>query len=138
MTTEIGLKLKCMFDVPLCNHTACKPMIWKVTRQDRRIGQTHSILSYGHISVLHLNVFISGESSRCQDAIHARRQVGIVSILDIKIGLIGLSTCGIALFYQLCHISVISVLTITRGSPERDIYLRRLTPFSHKSDMRDN
>ena len=81
--------VKCMFDVPLCNHTACKPMIWKVTRQDRRIGQTHYILSYGHISVLHLDVFISGESSRCHDAVHARRQVGIVAMLDIKIGLIG-------------------------------------------------
>ena len=65
-------------------------MIWKVTRQDRPIGQTHYILSYGHISVLHLHVFISGESSRRHDAIHARRQVGILSMLAIKIGLIGL------------------------------------------------
>jgi len=90
LKTEIGLKLKYMFDVPLCNHTACKPMIWKVTRQDRRIGQTHSILSYGYISLFHLNVFIPGEGPRCHDAVHARRQVGIVAIVDIKIGLIGL------------------------------------------------
>jgi len=77
-----------MFDVPLCNHADCNPVIGKVTRQDRRIGQTHYILSYGYISVLHLNVFISGESSRRHDAVHARRQVGNVSMLDINIGLI--------------------------------------------------
>ena len=84
-----------MFDVQLCSHADCNPVIGKVTRQDRRIGQTHYILSYGYISVIHLNVFISGESSRCHDAIHARRQVGIVSMLDIKIGLIGLWYCPV-------------------------------------------
>jgi len=52
-------------------------------------------------------VFISGESSRRHDAIHAGRQVG--AVLDIKIGLIGLW------YHDRRQVGIVSMLDIKIG-----------------------